>query len=261
MFSALRAMVTRHAGSGFGGLLRATQHATGACDLSYKSEAQREARDAQRAHERARGARIIPSYEVLDEIFQHSAGDASVTGRQLLKDYYAALHVVNQTMFQLSERQMKIVTVFLIAGLRKIFGDEIISELDYLLERFDLQEIYEQIVVMMKRRGGKTVAAVTHIACWSVTQTCGNGIVLSTSERVSQMFREQVVTVVKGVLSDPYFSAAYIGKPDRKEILTIVTKHGAVNSIRFYPDNPKIRIHLLPRLSTVLFLFFFCVRV
>jgi len=160
------------------------------------------------------------------------------SGRDKLMAYRRALRIINEHKFALSEQQLEIIDCYLQSSLQQMFGDELIAELPYLMEMFDLSEIYEEVIVMMKRRGGKTVVTAAHIAIMIVTQPRANSNIYSSSSRVSELLKSLVVDMVE-VLIVHGFNTAKISK-NSGEVLFIDTPYGTRNEAYFYPCNVEI---------------------
>ena len=164
-----------------------------------------------------------------------------VSGRRRLDDYFTALAIANRGSFEMSERQTEIlVDCYLVASLQRMFGDELVDEIDYVLERFKLRELFEEVIVMMKRRGGKTVVTATHAAIWIVTQPDANTNVYSKSRRVSNLIRKLIREIAITLIESGCFGDAEI-VVDNEETLAIRTKYKTINYCNCYPCNEDVR--------------------
>jgi hypothetical protein len=171
-----------------------------------------------------------------------SADGLYTTGRQRLEDLFRALAFVNENVFELSERQTSIIVDnYMAASLQQIFGSEIIAEIGYLLQRFKLDELFEEVIVMMRRRGGKTVATAAWVAIILCTQPAGNTNVYGKSKRVSVMMKDLVEDIVVALMKSGQFGIVKI-KDNNEETLSVVTKYGTLNVGKFYPCNEDVRI-------------------
>lgn len=161
-------------------------------------------------------------------------------GRERLDDIFKALAYVNEHCFTLSERQMAIISDnYISASLMQIFGDEIVSEIGYLLQKFKLEELFEEVIVMMRRRGGKTVATAAFIAIILTTQPYANTNVYGKSKRVSVMMKDLVYDIVIKLIQSNQFGIERI-KDNNEETLSVVTKYGTLNVGKFYPCNEDV---------------------
>lgn len=222
----------------------------------HAAAARREAKSAREAYKRGPGVRDVN--EVFETELRDRVSHKSTSGRRRLDDFFAALQIINDSVFSLSEKQMEIIHCYLIAGLQQMFGDELLSELAYLLERFQLTELYEEVIVMMKRRGGKTVVTSVFIAIWLATQPVGNAMIFSNGARVSQLMKDHVRECVVAISRSQRFDGVKIGKPDNKEILTVITAYDSKNTGSFMPASVDIRPLPSPVVSCH---FAFCVYV
>ncbi len=161
-------------------------------------------------------------------------------GRERLEDLFRALAYVNENCFELSERQMAIIRDnYISASLMQIFGDEIISEIAYLLQLFKLEELFEEVIVMMRRRGGKTVATAAFIAIILSTQPDANTNVYGKSKRVSVMMKDLAGDIVIKLMKSNLFGIERI-KDNNEETLSVITKYGNLNVGKFYPCNEDV---------------------
>lgn len=178
-------------------------------------------------------------------------------GRERLDDIFRMLAFVNEHCFTLSERQMAIITEnYMPASLMQIFGDDLVSEIGYLLQKFKLDELFEEVIVMMRRRGGKTVATAAFIAIILSSQPDANSNIYGKSKRVSVMMKDLVSDIVIKLIASNQFGIQRI-KDNNEETLSVVTKYGTLNVGKFYPCNEDV---LPPSLSFLLVFVVFLVK-
>jgi len=223
---------TLHEGASFGSCV---------AQPSYVSQAafvQQLVDDTHKAYAASEGC---PDVRMAHEYASHTDG-LHTTGRQRLEDLFRALAFVNENIFALSERQTSIIVDnYMAASLQQIFGEEIIAEISYLLQRFKLDDLFEEVIVMMRRRGGKTVATAVWVAIILATQPAGNTNVYGKSKRVSVMMKDLVEDIVTAMWKSGQFGIEKI-KDNNEETLSVVTKYGTLNVGKFYPCNEDVRL-------------------
>lgn len=205
--------------------------------VSQVNYAQRLVDDTYKAYQDSEG---VPDVRMPHEYASRSEG-ASSSGRERLEDIFKMLAFVNDNIFTLSERQMAIIGEnYVGASLLQIFGDDIVAEISYLMKRFKLEELFEEIIVMMRRRGGKTVATAAFVAIILCSQPEANSNIYGKSKRVSVMMKDLVYDIVIKLIQSNLFGIEKI-EENNEETLSIVTKYGSLNVGKFYPCNEDVR--------------------
>jgi hypothetical protein len=218
--------------------------------VSYASHAQQLVDETSKAYADSEGC---PNVRLAHEYTTRDDGATQSSGRQRLDDLFKALAFVNENCFSLSERQMSIIVDnYMAASLLQIFGGDIVAELPYLLKRFKLRKLFEEVIVMMKRRGGKTVATAVWVAIFLCTQPTANTNIYGKSKRVSVMMKDLVKDLVIALWRSGLFGIVRIVE-DNEETLSVETKYGTINVGKFYPCNEEVRFFS----STVFCLFVF----
>lgn len=167
---------------------------------------------------------------------------AHTTGREKLEDLFRVFAFINENIFELSERQTAIIVDnYLAASLQQVFGQEIISQINYLLQKFKLDELFEEVIVMMRRRGGKTVATAAFVAAVLSVLFAGNTNVYGKSKRVSVMMKDLVEDIVVALTKSGQFGIVRI-KDNNEETLSVVTKYNTLNIGKFYPCNEDVHV-------------------
>jgi hypothetical protein len=163
------------------------------------------------------------------------------SGMQTFKHYQIGLDVVNAHCYELSPDQSEIILLMLQCILGQIFTvEELVRHLRYLLNFFGLDELFEDLIIQMRRRGGKTIVTCCHIALCLLVLVRGNGVCFSTSMRVS----EEIHNVVKDVLitvtqKSEKFRRCHILVCNREKII-VRSIHGTNNRFQAFPCNEKI---------------------
>ena len=77
--------------------------------------------------------------------------------------------------------------------LKRMFGSELESEIDYLRTRFGITELHQNVAILFPRRSGKTTVQTIVAACILVSQVDGNVVTFNTRSRQGQMWLAQTV--------------------------------------------------------------------
>jgi hypothetical protein len=204
--------------------------------VSYTSRAQKLVDNTRQDYANSEGC---PDVRMAHE-YANDPKVAHSTGRERLEDIFRAVQFVNDDCFQFSERQMSIMLEsYTAASLLQIFGEDIVSELGYLLGRFKLNKLFEEIIVMLERRGGKTVVTAAFVAIMLCTQPQANTNVYGKSKRVSVMMKDLVHDIVVAITRSGKFGVVKIVE-NNEETLSVLTKYGTVNVGKFYPCNEDV---------------------
>lgn len=163
-----------------------------------------------------------------------------VSGMRQLSMLMAGLDAIKKHIYRLSPDQNKIVMLGIKALITRIFPErELLQNLSFIMEYFDLEELYEDIIVQMRRRGGKTTA----LACLaSLTVLCvesGNTYVAASAVRVALITRDMSHDILKSLISnDENFHTADVRKHDKQ--LTVKTPYGTDSILLTLPGNQEI---------------------
>jgi hypothetical protein len=122
-----------------------------------------EARDReQRRLREARAKRQVHlrfEYEDLPEYKRlHQAGRARFDAFNEALEYLFAHGGV-----QLGHLQVKLMNAIRMAALKRMFGDELVDNLDYVKFAHEISEIYEAVMILFPRRSGKTVRIMREV--------------------------------------------------------------------------------------------------
>jgi hypothetical protein len=173
------------------------------------------------------------------------------SGRERLDNLLAAADIINERKFSLSERQMTILhDTYFVASLQKVFGDELPANIDYIMKTFEIEELFEDVIIMMQRRGGKTVVTSAYVIAFAMTQLSGNINVYGKSKRVTKMMKELVKEIYFTLKESKRFEPTRIVE-DNDERFSVETRYGTVNVCNFYPCNSEVHS----------FCFLFCMSV
>jgi hypothetical protein len=169
-----------------------------------------------------------------------NASGARMSARERFDLLFAALDIINERKFALSERQMIIVVdTYFVACLLKIFGDELIGNMDYIMKRINITALFQDVFVMLQRRGGKTIATSVFISCFTTTQISGNFNVFGKSQRITKMIKSLVKECYQELRQVSIFCPTSI-EEDNDERFSILTLHKSVNVNNFYPANSEV---------------------
>lgn len=96
-------------------------------------------------------------------------------GRQNLERFERALHFLfSRCGVKLGHLQIKLLHAARISLLRRMYGNDLVNDLDYLRTRFRISRIYENVSIIFPRRVGKTTVQTIVAACVAVSQFDGN---------------------------------------------------------------------------------------
>lgn len=183
--------------------------------------------------------------EVNEMELQQGGGNASSKkfqdGMQTLRDVLASIEIVNEHVYSLSPQQSEIMLLLVQCILKQIFTtEELIRHLPYLLEYFGISELFEDLIVQMRRRGGKTVVASCFVGIFIVCMPRGNTNVFSSSKRVSMEMKAVVVNVVEKLIKHgERFRGAKIIRSNEEQLI-VQSIHGTLNILNVFPCNEKI---------------------
>jgi hypothetical protein len=164
-----------------------------------------------------------------------------VSGRDKLDALLMAMEIINERKFQLSERQMTILNdTYFVACLEKIFGDELTANIDYIMKKFNIDELFEDVFIMMQRRGGKTIVTAVFCGCFQMTQVSGNINVYGKSKRVTKMMKNIVKEIYYTLKDSKKFEPSRVVE-DNDERFAVETRFGTVNVCNFFPCNSEVR--------------------
>lgn len=170
-----------------------------------------------------------------------TVGNVTTTGLQRLADFFRVLDFVNENAFALSPKQMEIVVDnYLVASLKLIFGPDLLANVGYILHRFRIDELFEDVIIMMKRRGGKSVSTGVYLACMFTTQIDCNTNTFGVSKRVTKLMKDLTRRLVGRIIDSGVAGRISIGT-DNAEGFSIKTKYGTEILAFFYPCNPDVR--------------------
>lgn len=96
-------------------------------------------------------------------------------GRRRLEAFDRALeYLLTVGGKRLGHLQVKLWKEIRIAAIRKIFGETLTENLDYLREKYGITDIHDCVAIIFPRRSGKTITQVIAAACFAVSQPDGN---------------------------------------------------------------------------------------
>lgn len=162
-------------------------------------------------------------------------------GMQTFRDFIAGIDLINEHSYAMSPEQSEILLMCLQAILQQIFTQsELMQHLTFLLDYFGMDELFEDVIIQMRRRGGKTIVISCFIALFIVCMPKGNTNVFSSGSRVSKAMKDVVRGVVKKLVAHGERFRGCRVVTDNKETLQVTTVHGTLNTVNFFPSNEKI---------------------
>lgn len=223
-----------------GYLNRAARHEYGKPLVSTLLRSRQSAEKERLLFESRNGRREVRMrHEMFERELDGSAQQAD--GMQTFRDFLAGIDIINEHSFAMSPQQSEILMMCLQAVLQQVFTQgELIKHLSFLLDFFGMDELFEDVIIQMRRRGGKTIVISCFIALFIVCMPEGNTNVFSSSARVSTAMKDVVRGVVhKLVAHGERFRGCRI-ETDNKETLALRSVHGTLNIVNFFPSNEKI---------------------
>lgn len=163
-----------------------------------------------------------------------------ISGMRQLNMLMKALDSVKRNMYALSPDQNTIVMLGIKAMITRIFPErELLQNLSFIMEYFDLEELFEDIIVQMRRRGGKTTTLSILLGIIPLCVQDGNSYVVASSLRVSLLARDVAHDVIKTLIrTEPEFQNATVKARDKQ--LLVKTPYGTESIVMALPGNQEI---------------------
>lgn len=168
-----------------------------------------------------------------------SANGSRTSGIETFRTLLSAIETINEySPYTFSPQQMEIIKLILQCALKQIFSEsELMSQLRYIIRFFDSIELFQDLIVEMARRQGKTTVLSCSIAMLLLSLQAANTNCFSSGSRVSSEMKK-VVTDIIDVLIKYNGRFHHCGKlVNNKERLAVRSIHGTVNIFNGYPCN------------------------
>jgi hypothetical protein len=141
--------------------------------------------------------------------------------------------------FKLGYMQKRLEDVITIAFLRRIFQDDIISNLKYLSKKYLINELNDAVAILFPRRSGKTEGCAWLIAVICVSQPHGNCIMYNLTHKQAKEFLQTSIKHLNVYKDDDEFGWEEMKRDERIMIEIKTKKYGTNNSIKSYPSALK----------------------
>lgn len=177
-----------------------------------------------------------------------SAGESNISGMQTLRTFLIAIDIVNRySPYTFSPEQSEIMDLLMQCVLKQMFSEaELMQSMQYLLDRFSIQALFEDLIIQMQRRGGKTTIVSIFIAIVLLCLANGNINCFSSGKRISQELKNVVrnVAMVLMAHSDRFRNCKVTR--DSAEQLRVSSIHGSINIFNAFPKNKGTLLSPLP---------------
>lgn len=162
------------------------------------------------------------------------------SGRARLESFCAAFDYWHEhSGMKLGYMQVKLIQTVTVAFLRKMFGDDLLPNLNYISQRFAIDELNDTVAILFPRRSGKTLGMAIIIAVIAVSQPHGNSIMYNLTAGQAEEFLAETIKHLNFFKDSPEFGWEEDKKDVRKMIRIRCKKWGTLNSIKSYPSALK----------------------
>ncbi len=195
------------------------------------------AREQEHQVEARKKARVYRKYEYeqLDSYKQYTE-----SGRRRLESLEGALRfLVEKHGVRLGQIQTDLVHVVKIALLPKIFGDELVANLQFLHQRYKITELNNTVNGTFPRRSGKTEASAIMIACIVVSQPHGNCIMYNLTGTQAKEFLQTVLKYLRLFKDDEEYGWTLVRQDLRQYVEMQTRKYGTLNRVQSFASGLK----------------------
>lgn len=119
--------------------------------------------------------------------------------------------------------------------LGKIYGEDLIQNIEYLMERYKITELKNYQIITAPRRFGKTTSVAMIVAAFILSQPGRKVVIFSPSRRASTSLLELIKTMVDHVVGDK--QRIVVANTERFVVESI---WGVVSEVVSLPNNVKI---------------------
>ncbi len=171
-------------------------------------------------------------YALLDSFQQYKN-----SGRARLESFCAAFDYWHEhSGMKLGYMQRRLIQTVTIAFLRKLFGNDLLANLNYISQRYAIDELNDTVAILFPRRSGKTVGMAILIAIIAVSQPHGNSIMYNLTAGQAEEFLNEAIKHLNVFKDSPEFGWEEDKRDVRKMIRIRTRKFGTLNSIKSYPS-------------------------
>jgi hypothetical protein len=192
-----------------------------------RSDTERRFRDAD-----ARSAEVPMFKSEVPEMMEQRKSRGA--GRRNLERFERAVQFLFKSGVRLGYLQARLLQAGRIVMLRRMFGSDIVNELDYLRTRFGITKLDSSVAVLFPRRTGKTTAQTIIAACVLVSQPDGNVCCFNLRARQSKAWFSQTATWVEKFKNSDEFRYREL-KRDGQEKLIIRNCTGTDVELSSFP--------------------------
>jgi hypothetical protein len=213
------------------------------------------ARETKRKTDEVQRQKVYRSYEYLSlESYKRYTN----SGRLRLESMEGALrYFFEHSDMRLGHMQEKLINEIIVAFLPIMFGDDLVANLKFLTNKFNIKSLINTLGVLLPRRSGKTVACALIIAVIAVSQPDGNCIMYNLTAAQAEEFITEVIKYLYVFKDSPDYGWE-VQKQDVRRMIRIKTrKFGTSNSIKSYACALKGDGKIDKKRCVCLFIYFF----
>lgn len=185
-------------------------------------------------HETAEKQNRFKFYKKCDYERLESYKTLRSSGRANLQRLEDALQYLFERNIKLGHMQKALMDTIKTCFLQTLFKHDLVPNLDYLVSKFKINELYDVLAIIYPRREGKTVVSAIFAACCAVSQE-GNVLCYNLRSRQAKDWLELAIKYLGIFRNSPKFGWK-LERQNINEFITIrqnVTGH--VNSVKSYP--------------------------
>jgi len=138
--------------------------------------------------------------------------------------------------WRLSKQQQIMVNSMICAALPQIMQGDLQNRMEYLLEKFKVDQLKPEVLIKATRRLGKTTAAALFITAYANSQPNAQADIYSVARRTSVMFLAKIVKLLVMMNSG---KTDFIVKYNQEEFM-FYNEVGTISIIHSYPAASKI---------------------
>lgn len=147
-----------------------------------------------------------------------------------------ALKVQYKSGVRLGYLQVRLMETIRTSAVRRIFGNSLVENLDYLRERYGIMEIYDVAVIKFPRRSGKTTVQCVATAAMDVSQPDGNIGSFHITSRQGRMWLGQSKSYLE-VYKDTEFSYRMLNENMHEFFKIFANYPETENTVSAYPGS------------------------
>lgn len=164
---------------------------------------------------------------------------------QFLEDIFFSMSIISTEYQSFQGDQVDMIMRSILSCVGNIFKESILENFDYLSKVFKIsspQKIITDLILIARRRGGKTTTVCALIACIMASLVDQRVLFFSTGERISKMGRDKIIEFLQVIQNSKQTTRfAKIRWSTSEETLVVTNIYGTDNVAKFYPSNVKVK--------------------